>query len=95
MENKWYILNVMVGQENKVASEIKVMMERNRLSQYVKEVLVPCKLIIKIKKGQKVEESQKLFPGYVFINANVNGEAYNLICSIPKVIGFFRSKKSS
>lgn len=92
MENKWYILNVMVGQENKVASEIKVMMERGRINQYIKEALVPAKQIIKVKRGQKVEESQKLFPGYVFVNGNVNGDAYNLLSSIPKVIGFLGAK---
>jgi transcriptional antiterminator NusG len=92
--NKWYILNVMAGQENKVASDIKSLILRGTASKYISEVLVPTKPIVKIKKGQKVQELQKLFPGYVFINANLGGEAYNLINSIPKVMGFLGGKNT-
>jgi transcriptional antiterminator NusG len=93
-ENKWYILNVMAGQENKVASDIKSMILRGILGHYVLDVLVPSKQIVKIKKGQKVQEAQKLFPGYVFINANINSNAYNLLNAIPKVMGFLGSKNN-
>lgn len=93
-ENKWYILNVMAGQENKVASDIKSMIMRGTLGKHVAEVLVPTKPIVKIKKGQKVQELQKLFPGYVFINANLAGEAYGLINAIPKVMGFLGGKNT-
>lgn len=93
-ENKWYILNVMAGQENKVASDIKSMILRGALGGYVTDALVPSKQVIKIKKGQKVQEAQKLFPGYVFINANISSEAYNLINSIPKVMGFLGGKNN-
>ena len=50
-ETKWYILNVVAGQENKVASDIKSMILRGNLGKNVAEVLVPTKPIIKIKKG--------------------------------------------
>lgn len=93
-DNKWYILNVMAGQENKVAADIKSMIARGTVSKYIAEVLVPTKPVVKIKKGQKVQEAQKLFPGYVFINANLGGEAYNLINSIPKVMGFLGGKNN-
>jgi transcriptional antiterminator NusG len=93
-ENKWYILNVMAGQENKVASDIKSLIARGGAGKYISEVLVPTKPVFKIKKGQKVQETQKLFPGYVFINANLGSEAYNLINSIPKVMGFLGGKNT-
>ena len=94
-ENKWYVLNVMAGQENKVATEIKSMITKNLVSNYIAEVVVPTKPVIKIRKGQKVQEAQKLFPGYVFINANnITGEIYNLINSIPKVMGFLGGKNN-
>ena len=92
--NKWYILNVMAGQENKVAADVKSMISRGPLTKYVSEVLVPIKQIIKIKKGQKVQEAQKLFPGYVFVNANLSGDSYNSINAIPKVMGFLGGKNN-
>ena len=91
-QNKWYILNVMAGQENKIAAEIKSMIARGSLENNVLDAFVPSKQIFKIKKGKKVQESQKLFPGYVFINANINSDAYNALNRIPKVLGFLGGK---
>ncbi|MFZ9181492.1 MAG: transcription termination/antitermination protein NusG [Rickettsiales bacterium] len=91
---KWYILNVMAGQENKIASEIKTLILKGAISKNVSEVIVPTKQMIKIKKGQKVQEMQKLFPGYVFVFANLSSDAYNTINSIPKVMGFLGGKNN-
>jgi transcriptional antiterminator NusG len=91
--NMWYILNVISGQEQKISNEIKLMIGKS-LGDYVLDALVPCKQIIKIKKGQKVQENQKLFPGYVFINANLNSHVHNIINAIPKVMGFLGGKNS-
>ncbi len=93
-ENKWYILNVIAGQENKVASEIKALIARSAANKHIIDVIVPAKPIIKIKKGQKVQEMQKLFPGYVFVQADLTGEAYSVINSIPKVMGFLGGKNN-
>ena len=96
MENKinWYILNVMAGQENKIANEIKTLMTKDKFNNTILEVLVPTKNIIKVKKGQKVQEEQKLFPGYVFVNADLAGEAYDAISNIPKAMGFLGGKNN-
>ncbi len=91
-KNKWYILNVMAGQENKIAGEIKSMMARGALGVNVYDAIVPSKQVIKVKKGKKVLEAQKLFPGYVFISANINSDAYSALNAIPKVLGFLGSK---
>ena len=93
MEHKWYILNVMAGQEQKIADKIKSMISGD-LKKYVNNVLVPCKQIIKIKKGKKTQETQKLFPGYVFVEANLDSDARNIIGAIPKVMGFLGGKNS-
>ena len=91
---KWYILNVMAGQENKIATELKTLITKGSINKMVTEVVVPTKPIIKIKKGQKVQEMQKLFPGYVFVYANLSSEAYNMINAIPKVMGFLGGKNN-
>lgn len=91
MEHKWYILNVMAGQENKIADNLKTM-AKNELSKFISNVLVPCKKVVKIKKGKKVLEDQKLFPGYVFVEADLESNVYNIASSLPKVMGFLGPK---
>lgn len=84
----------MAGQENKISDNISSIAQGN-LSEHISDILVPCKKIVKIKKGQKVLEDQKLFPGYVFVKANLESDAYNIIIAIPKVMGFLGSKNNS
>ena len=91
MEHKWYILNVMAGQENKIADNIKTIAD-GELSDHITEVLVPCKKVTKIKKGKKVQEDQKLFPGYIFIKANIESDVFNIVTTIPKAMGFLGAK---
>ena len=93
MDYKWYILNVVSGQEQKIAADIKSMIGK-ALGDHVNDVIVPCRQVIKIKKGQKHQENQKIFPGYVFVNANLNSDAYNIINSIPKSMGFLGKKNN-
>ena len=89
---KWYILNVMAGQENKIATDIKSMIDQGVLAGNVSDAVVPSKQVVKIKRGKKVQEAQKLFPGYVFVNANINSDAYSSLNAIPKVLGFLGGK---
>lgn len=91
---KWYILNVMAGQEQKITDAIKLLINNKSLGEDVVDALVPCKKIVKVKKGKKVQESQKLFPGYVFVNAVLSGNASNIISSIPKAMSFLGGKNS-
>lgn len=86
---KWYIVNVVSGQERKISDEI------NRIASKDKDIekaFVPVRKTIKVKKGKKVEDLQKLFPGYVFVNVSLGGDAYDKINSVPKVIGFLGPK---
>ncbi len=91
MEHKWYILNVMAGQENKIANDIRSI-AGGELSKDISSVLVPCKKVTKIKKGKKALEDQKLFPGYIFIKANIESDVYNIVSSIPKAMSFLGQK---
>ncbi len=91
---KWYILNVMAGQENKIASEIKSMIARRIIGEEISEINIPTKPTLKVKKGQKVQELQKIFPGYIFILADLSGDVFNKLNSIPKTMGFLGGKNN-
>jgi transcriptional antiterminator NusG len=81
----------MAGQEQKIADSINSLVGKS-LGDEVSEALVPCKKVLKVKKGKKVQEDQKLFPGYVFVQANLNSDAFNIINAIPKAMSFLGGK---
>lgn len=71
---EWYILNVMSGQETKVANEISK-------HKFIEEVLVPTKVEFRIKRGKKVKHEVRLYPKYVFIRAALDENLKQLISS--------------
>jgi transcriptional antiterminator NusG len=91
-KHNWYILNVVSGQENKIEEMLRVQINNKKFDDNVSEVLLPLKNSAKIHKGKKTNSVQKIFPGYIFIKANLNSSAYNFINQIPKVIGFLGGK---
>lgn len=90
----WYILNVVAGQEGKVAADINSLIARGATKDFIKEVVIPAKQVIKVKRGKKTQDEQKLFPGYVFINTNLDGNTFSIVNSIPKVVGFLGGKNN-
>ena len=92
MENKWYILNVMAGQEQKIANKISNLLVASTLKDLIDEALVPTKKTTKIKKGQKTQIEEKLFPGYVFVKGNLESDAYNILNRMENVMNILGSK---
>ena len=92
MENKWYILNVMAGQEQKIANKINNLLVSSALKQYIDEVLVPTKKTTKIKNGKKAQVEEKLFPGYVFVKGNLDSDAYNILNRMENVMNILGTK---
>ena len=86
MENNWYILKVVSGQENKISKLIESLSDQEKIN--IDEVLVPSRKISKVKKGKKVEDQEKLFSGYVFVKFDLNLDTKSAILSIPKVSSF-------
>ncbi len=87
--SKWYIINVIAGQENKVCDEVN---EIAKLNQDIKEAFIPTKKVFKHVRGKKVEAAQKLFPNYVFVNMDMNKDSYAVIRGVSKTLGFLGSK---
>ena len=86
---KWYIINVVAGQENKICDDINNIAKTN---ENIKEAFIPTKKVFKHVRGKNVESAQKLFPNYVFVNMNMDKDSYGAIRSIPKVLNFLGSK---
>ena len=57
MTNKWYIVNVVAGQENRICDDINKLSKEN---EFIKEAFIPIKKIFKHVRGKKVEAAQKL-----------------------------------
>jgi transcriptional antiterminator NusG len=85
---------VVAGQEKKTKSYLDNEIVRQKLEDYIPEVLIPSEKVYEMRNGKKRVRERNFFPGYVLINADLtHGEANHVITSIPGVIGFLGSNQ--
>jgi transcription termination/antitermination protein NusG len=89
---KWYVVRVVSGQERKVKNYLENEITRQKLQDYIPQVLIPSEKVYEMRNGKKRVRERNFFPGYVIISADLShGEASHIITSIPGVIGFLGS----
>ncbi|MGY6561075.1 MAG: transcription termination/antitermination protein NusG [Luteibaculaceae bacterium] len=89
---KWYVVRAVSGKEKKVKEYIEL--ESSRMnSEHIAQVLIPTEKVFQIRNGKKVSKEKSFFPGYVLIEAALEGEIVHMIKGIPNVIGFLGAEK--
>ena len=90
---KWYVVRSVSGQENKVKDYIEKEISHEGLSDFIDEILVPTEKVVQIRNGKKYNKEKVYFPGYIMINAALEGEVAHIIKNINGVIGFLGETK--
>jgi len=89
---KWYVVRAISGKEKKVKQYIENEIKRLEKQDYVSQVVIPTEKIYQIRKGKKISKERNYFPGYVLIEALLDGEIAHVIKNIPGVLGFLGAK---
>ena len=94
-EKKWYVLRAVSGKEAKVKEYIEAEMKHNeKLAQCVSQVLIPMEKHASLRNGKRVVKEKLSLPGYVLIEANLQGEIASLLRFMPNVLGFLGGMSS-
>lgn len=96
-EKKWYVLRTAGSKEKKVKEYLDKEIGRSQdLQKEISQVLVPLEKKYAVKNGKRVASEKILFPGYVFIEAELGKDSEYLIRShvIPGLAGFLTEKAS-
>lgn len=84
----WYIINVHVGHEEKVAEALKQRANSLDLADKIFETLVPKEKQVEVKNGKKRVVNKRIFPGYVFVQMVMTEETWFAVRNTPGVTGF-------
>jgi transcriptional antiterminator NusG len=87
-ELKWYVVRAVSGKEKKVKQYIEAEINRLNATHLVTQVLIPMEKVFQIRDGKKIAKERNYFPGYVLLEAALNGELEHIIKNITGVIGF-------
>ena len=90
---KWYVVRAISGSENKVKDYIEKELAHQGVESYVDDILVPKEKVMQVRNGKKISKEKVFFPGYIMINANLEGELPNIIKDVNGVIGFLGETK--
>ncbi|MFQ3575615.1 MAG: transcription termination/antitermination protein NusG [Cytophagales bacterium] len=94
-ELKWYVVRAVSGQEKKVKSYLDTEIVRQKLEQYIPEVLIPIEKVYQMRNGKKKVREKITYAGYVLVSADLeHGEVMHTITSIPGVLGFLGDKSA-
>jgi transcription termination/antitermination protein NusG len=80
------------GKENKVKEYVEADMKNSDLGHYVAQILIPTEKVYQIRNGKKITKERSCMPGYVLIEADLNGDVAHRLRNMPNVIGFLEEK---
>jgi transcriptional antiterminator NusG len=89
----WYALQVYSGSELSVKNAIENLKNELNLQDVIGEVIVPTEEVIEVKNGKKKFFERSIYPGYVFLEAELDTELWHKIQSLPKVGRFIGESK--
>jgi len=91
-ENKWYVVHVFTGQEEKIKTFLEEEITRLKMEDRITKILIPAEDIIEMHDGRKKAKSRVFFPGYMLIQMDLDKETQHLILNTPNVINFVGPK---
>ena len=60
-EQKWYVLRVISGQEKKIKTYLENEIARNKLEDYIPQVLIPSEKVYEMRNGKKRVRERNCF----------------------------------
>jgi transcriptional antiterminator NusG len=90
-QRNWYVIHTYAGYENAVMRNLKQRIESLGMEDKIFNVIVPTEKKIKIKAGKRVEEEEKIYPGYILVDMIVTEDSWFVVRNTPRVTGFVGS----
>lgn len=84
----WYALHVTAGFERHACEGLRERIARLGMEGVFGEILLPMEKRLEIRRGQKKELEDKMFPGYLFVEMQMSPETWHLVRNTRWINGF-------
>lgn len=74
MAKQWFVLRVASNREDQVRDALERKVKIENIGDIVGRILVPTERIKRVKAGQQKMAERKLYPGYVFVEMDLNSD---------------------
>ena len=93
MEDQWFVIQVISGQEKKIKKNLEENRMAKGMADMVFEVMVPTQNIAEVKRGEHKVSEKRLWPGYLFIRMQLTDESWMYIKETTGVIDLLGGEK--
>lgn len=90
---KWYSVHTYSGYEARAKQCLADRVQSEKAEFHFGDVLIPTEEIVDTKGGSKRTTTRKLYPGYMFVEMELNDETWHLVNSTQKITGFVGANK--
>lgn len=84
----WYIVAAYSGMESKAKANLEERIRLKGMESFFGNVFVPEEQVVEVVAGQKKSSVRNVFPGYIFVQMDLNDDAWHLVKDTPKITGF-------
>ena len=84
MAKGWYVLHVYSGYEKRVEMSVNELIQNKQLDGILFQIKVPTRDVSEIKNGKKKITKQKVFPGYVLLELDLDKRVWKEVYSTIK-----------
>ncbi len=88
----WFVVHTLTGHEQKVKKILEKVIKESKMENCFGRIVIPVENLVKIRKGKKVMEERRLYPGYLIIEMEPTNDALKLVSSVHGVTHFLGSK---
>lgn len=85
---KWYAVHTYSGHENRARLSLLDRIRNAGLQDKFGEVLIPTEQVVEMAKGQRRTMTRKFYPGYMFVQLELDDHTRSLVKNTPKITGF-------
>lgn len=88
IEPRWYIIHTYSSQEERVKKNLELRVETMDAKDKILQVVIPTEEEVEIKEGRRKPKQNRVFPGYILIQMQMDDESWYLVRNTPGVTGF-------
>lgn len=88
MTKKWYVVQAYSGYENKVKLALEERIRQQNMQESFGDILIPKESVQDNRGANKRVGARTFYPGYIFVQMDLNEKTWHLVKDTPKVSGF-------
>ena len=85
---RWYVIKAVSGRENHCREQAVIQLRVRKLEGFVGQMLIPAERVTEVKRGKKVTTERKLYPGYIYIEMDLNNDVLEAVNGVDGITGF-------